>query len=78
MGLSRSQKVIKFFVSKSKFDAMSKESKQWVFKCTECQSKTSIWDLGGIRYKAKGIAKINLKCMNCGMSNVQLLFKEFK
>lgn len=76
MGLSRSQKVVKFFVSKSKFEAMAKESMQWVFKCDACKSKTSIWDLGGIRYKASGSPKMELKCINCGKSAMQAVFKD--
>lgn len=66
MKLSTTQRIVKFFVSKTKFEAMQQESEKWKFKCEECQKETSIWDIGGIRYKAKGNLKMKIKCSNCG------------
>ena len=71
MKLSTTQKVVKFFVSKVKFKAMEQESKLWCFQCESCQKKTSIWEIGGIRYKAKGNPKIKIKCPNCGKTAMQ-------
>ncbi len=30
------------------------ESRHWIAECPNCHTKTSLWDLGGIRYKTSG------------------------
>lgn len=49
---------------------MEEESKQWKFKC-DCGKEWSIWDMGGIRYKAAGNPSIRVKCPQC--AKVQML-----
>ncbi len=75
MELSRTQKVTKFFSSATKFEAMKQESMLWVITCSSCKESTSIWDLGGIRYKAKGNPKIGVKCPKCGVKGMSPLTK---
>ncbi|MBC8064942.1 MAG: hypothetical protein H7Y17_08940 [Chlorobia bacterium] len=59
------QKLVTRFVSKSFAQAMEAESRAWRFTCT-CGWSSSIWDLGGIRYKGKGNKKTLMKCPGCG------------
>jgi DNA-directed RNA polymerase subunit RPC12/RpoP len=50
---------------KMKADAEA-ESRTWVATCPRCLAESSVWDMGGVRYKAYG-AKITLvRCTNCG------------
>ena len=45
---------------------MEEESRQWVIKCPKCGYETSVWDAGGIRYKARGYKRTLGKCTSCG------------
>ena len=43
------------------------ESKHWMAECPHCHQKTSIWDLGGVRYKAAGDGSwAAYRCTHCG------------
>lgn len=65
--LSATQKFIKLFVSGPVFAAMEAESKSWMMKCPNCGHERSIWELGGIRYKAASAGKKMYRaCPNCG------------
>lgn len=75
MKLSKTQKIAKFFSSKEKFAAMEEESKKWEFVCSSCTAKSNIWEIGGIRYKAKGEPRISVKCPKCGKVAVEKLVK---
>lgn len=57
---------------------MKKESLQWFMKCLECEFDESYWDLGGIRWKAKGDPKIRKKCPNCGKKSWHQTYKKEK
>ncbi len=56
---SRIQTLIQVFVSAQTFAAMETESRTWKVKCPNCNHERSIWEMGGIRYKA---ASVNKKC----------------
>lgn len=47
--------------------AMEAESRSWVMRC-HCGHETSVWDMGGIRYKAAGNPWRTGKCGKCGES----------
>ena len=74
MELSKSQKMFQKISSEEKFRKMMEESKQWKFTC-QCGEESSIWDVGGIRYKASGNPKIRLKCPHCQKTAMQKLYK---
>lgn len=41
------------------------ESQDWMLRCP-CGGEVSFWDIGGIRYKAKGNPRKLWRCKNCG------------
>lgn len=46
---------------------MEEESRAWHIQCTECGSSKSVWELGGVRYKAASSGKrIRGHCSVCG------------
>lgn len=45
--------------------SMEAESREWMCTCP-CGHTRSVWDLGGIRWKAAGNPRRRLKCSNCG------------
>ena len=73
--LSKTQKSIKKLSSDKKFEKIKAESKQWCFTC-ECGKESSIWDTGGIRYKASGQPKKRLICPHCQEIKWMKLYKK--
>lgn len=55
-----------FFMRADDRKAAEAESRQWLATCPNCRQATSIWDLGGIRYRAKGRPVMNIRCPHCG------------
>lgn len=76
MQLSGAQKAAKFFSSAKKFIAMKDESMQWIFICNKCDESSSIWDAGGIRYKATGQPKVSVRCPKCNTVGIYKITKQ--
>ena len=64
--LSIIQRIARFFTSAGTFAAMEAESRAWRAKCPNCGFIRSIWELGGIRYKAAGRPRQLMSCPRCG------------
>ncbi|HKR25201.1 MAG TPA: hypothetical protein VJS15_08080 [Allosphingosinicella sp.] len=64
--LSVLQRIVRAFTSARTFAAMEAESRAWRAKCPECGFARSIWELGGIRYKAGGRPRTLMRCPRCG------------
>lgn len=45
--------------------AMEAESREWLVRCPACGAEPSVWELGGIRYKARGTKKQFRRCPAC-------------
>jgi len=73
--LSGIQKFFKMFVSDATFAAMENESRAWKVKCEKCNHLRSIWELGGIRYKAAGSKMVQTVCPNCGQRRWHSVYK---
>src|SRR4051812_32450690 len=66
--LSRMSTIQKFFLAvfPAKWaQGMEAESRAWIVKCLSCDHERSIWELGGIRWKAVGTPKIYKECPKC-------------
>lgn len=74
--LSLTQKLVRMFVSETTFAAMEAESRSWLLKCSNCSHERSVWELGGIRYKAQGSPRLYRACPNCGQRNWHALYKK--
>lgn len=56
--------------------AMEAESRAWRLACP-CGHKTSVWDIGGIRYQAASTGKrIRLLCQSCGERRWHRLYQK--
>jgi ribosomal protein S27E len=44
---------------------MEAESRTWMVRCRKCGNERSIWDTGGLRYKAAGRPKRLIRCSRC-------------
>ena len=46
--------------------ALRAESEQWLLTCPVCGTVRSVWDIGGVRYKAYSRGKITgVFCLTC-------------
>jgi hypothetical protein len=56
--------------------AMEAESREWLVRCPACGHERSIWDLGGVRYKARGTKAIFRRCDACRAVGMHLLYRQ--
>lgn len=45
---------------------MEAESRKWIVTCGGCKSGKSLWEHGGVRWKAAGKPSVRLECASCG------------
>jgi hypothetical protein len=65
--LSLTQRFITSLVPRSMAEDMERHSRAWKIRCCTCGAEKSIWDIGGIRYKAYSKGKYTLtRCIPCG------------
>lgn len=64
--LSRTQRLVTRFVGPETAAAMEAHSRAWLVICPNCGHQRSIWELGGIRYKAVGESRNLMRCPACG------------
>jgi len=64
MGLIK--KILKAILPSSTLASMEAESRKWIVKCKTCGTERSIWEIGGIRYSAKGSKTTYIGCDFCG------------
>ena len=63
----------RFFVAifpRSWAESMEADSRRWMMRC-QCGFAQSIWELGGIRWKATGNPRSFRKCPQCGQRTWQ-------
>jgi len=73
---SKIQRLVSFFSSEKKKEAIKKDSMLWGFTCANCHKRSSIWEIGGVRYKAKGNPRSLIKCPGCGKKAMQRINKK--
>jgi hypothetical protein len=74
--MSLVQRLILSVVPRSWGQAMEKDSRLWMMRCLTCGCERSIWDLGGIRYKAVGNKRKYYPCPKCGWTWHELKKKD--
>jgi hypothetical protein len=65
VAMSKMQDILASVLPERWAASMEAESREWVMRCP-CGHETSIWDMGGIRFKAAGNAHRMGKCGACG------------
>jgi hypothetical protein len=56
--------------------AMEAESREWLVRCPACGHERSLWELGGVRYKARGTKMIFRRCAACQQFGMHLLYRQ--
>jgi hypothetical protein len=64
--MSRTQRFVTGIVPRTWAASMEAESRTWMVRCRSCGFERSIWELGGIRWNAKGSKWTWGRCPNCG------------
>ena len=59
------QRLITSIVPRSWAAGMEAESRAWMARCATCGEERSVWELGGIRWKAAGTPRRRLWCLRC-------------
>ena len=52
------------------------ESREWMIECPRCGHRVSVWEAGGVRYKACGKARRLARCPNCRQLAMMRLYRE--
>jgi hypothetical protein len=47
------------------FEAAEASSRAWMVRCP-CGAEKSVWDMGGVRWKARGKSWWLMRCPSCG------------
>ena len=63
-------------VSKERWADMEAHSRMWTVRCNKCGFEKSVWEMGGIRYKAYGNSRWFMKCIQCGERSWHQLYKK--
>lgn len=45
--------------------SMEASSRKWLMRCQNCKFEKSVWEWGGVRWKAAGNPERKLLCPNC-------------
>lgn len=52
------------------------ESRSWMVRCLNCESARSVWDMGGLRWKARGKPKNYILCGGCNQLGWHTISRE--
>jgi len=69
------QKILLAFLPVGKRAEAEAESRRWQMTCAACGHARSVWDLGGLRWKAAGNPAAIRKCPACGTTGKHMLQK---
>ena len=65
--MSLVQKLVRGLLPRRWADAIEAESRRWVMRCP-CGHQVSVWDAGGVRFKAAGRPRRLARCPHCGVT----------
>jgi hypothetical protein len=69
------QRLIVSIVPRSWAQSMEAERRAWLARCGVCGQERSIWELGGIRWKAAGRPRRLLPCPTCCRSTTHEVYR---
>ena len=56
-------------------ERFEQESRRWMIQCPNCGHEISVWEAGGIRYKARGTVRRYGKCSKCGKYSMLRVYR---
>lgn len=73
--MSLIQRFFKAIFPASWAESMEADSRRWMVRC-RCGFERSIWDMGGIRWKAYGSSKSYMRCLSCGRRSWHTIYRK--
>lgn len=74
--MNKLKRIWKLITNPRSLPEVEAESRQWKFEC-DCGHKFSVWDIGGVRCKAKSSSSYKtVRCPHCQKVAMRKLFKE--
>lgn len=70
------QKLITSLVPRSWAQDMEADSQAWKMRCPNCNYAVSIWEMGGIRWKAIGNPRRLWRCRHCGQISWHIIKRD--
>ncbi len=75
--MSKVQRLFMALLPKSWAEDMKAESLAWQIQCCTCGRSRSVWEAGGIRWKAKSVGKRTMVyCSQCGSLQMAAITKD--
>lgn len=74
--LSFFQRLFTAIFPRSWAESMEADSRRWFMKCLKCGFEETYWELGGIRWKAKGNSRNYRRCPSCGERSWHQTYKK--
>jgi hypothetical protein len=69
------QKLLMAIVPRRWADEMEAESRSWMLRCKVCGLERSVWEMGGVRWKAAGCPSRRRHCPRCGQTTWHTLYR---
>jgi hypothetical protein len=74
--MNRLQKFILSLMPTAWAESAEADSRAWTFTCGACGHEQSVWDAGGIRWKAIGNSRNYRRCVKCRALSWQKLSRK--
>ena len=74
--MSFPQRIFTFLLPRRWMAAMEAESREWKVTHEACGWRSSVWDLGGIRWGASGSNAVRMECRGCGVRGWMKVHRE--
>ncbi|NML07318.1 hypothetical protein [Sphingomonas sp. G-3-2-10] len=55
--------------------AIERESREWKIACVRCGGERSVWDTGGVRYRASGEPRVPIRCRSCRTTSIGRIYR---
>ena len=69
------QELLRAIVPRRWMDEMEAESRSWMLRCNTCGLERSVWETGGVRWKAAGRPSRWMRCPQCGRATWHTLHR---
>jgi hypothetical protein len=69
------QRLLTAVLPRSWAEDMRAESLRWMIRC-ECGFERSVWEVGGVRWKAKGNPRYLASCPQCGQKSWHSVYEK--
>jgi hypothetical protein len=64
--MSFCQRLLQAILPRHLAEEIEAESRSWMLRCAACGLERSVWEMGGVRWKAAGRPSRLARCPHCG------------